>query len=500
MEAFLSTSCRVRPCVAIAILLGTVAAVGRPKPAATLSDDDLTSVGHINDRGIYVASRKESVVKSKEEAGDKEASFFKRELDQDAEEAHDTVDSPEVVRDDGDVQPAALAEAEAFSMSNLDESFIFWDRRRRRRRYDCRWLQWQAWKSCTVPCGAGQKQRDRKTDGPHWSGKVCTGPKSEFETCNLQGCKVDCNWAHWGAWGPCSKTCGFGLQVRQRGVLPYTDVDGGKDCDDADRKASQQCNRFHCPVPCTFAAWDLWGGCSMTCGAGLKRRTRAVVGPFHGGAPCLDALYLEEKCNNFVCPIDCGWTQWGGWGVCSRTCGGGIKLRERVYDNQMENGGLHCPGSPAEVLACSVEECPIDCKWAPWAAPGPCTKTCGGGSAHRHRAKVTLQAFGGAACIGPNTEVKPCNVEPCAIDCVYSMWEPWGECTATCGGGIHTATRNGTDPFHGGLECMEQNKTKEGECNTQPCAALSVEGRSTQSHPVYLAVLVAALGLHRLLA
>jgi hemicentin len=298
---------------------------------------------------------------------------------------------------------------------------------------------------------------------------------------------VDCNWAHWGNWGPCSNTCGSGLQVRQRGILPYTDIDGGQECNDAERKSAQACNRFACPVDCSFGSWSLWGGCSQTCGAGLKRRTRDTTPMAHGGRPCIGALFVDEKCNNFVCPVDCSWSQWGGWGVCSRTCGGGIRLRERVYANQMENGGVHCPGSPAEVLACNIEECPIDCAWAPWHDPGPCTKTCNGGSFTRHRAKITYEHFGGVPCVGPNTEIGPCNVEPCAIDCQYAEWAPFGECSASCGGGVHQTTRNGTDPFHGGMDCYAQNKSKEEECNTMPCPAIKAAAwRQTCWHSAVL--------------
>jgi len=459
----------------------------------TFLTEDGRREGTIDAKGIYVASRQ---VVAEDDAPQKieQPAFFRG---QDAEPLEgDAALAAMNLRDDGE-QPAALAEAEAFSTANLDEGFIWWSPRRRRRRYDCKWSKWEGWKGCTVECGAGQQQRDRHTDGPHWGGKRCVadaeGEKSQFQTCNLQGCPVDCNWAHWGPWGPCSLKCGFGLQVRQRGVLPYTDMDGGKDCPDDLRKGTQQCNRFQCPVPCTFEQWNLWGGCDLTCGAGLKRRTRDTKGPFHGGSACLAGGHVEAmKCNNFMCPVNCAWGGWSDWGVCSRTCGGGIRLHERSYVRQMENGGAHCPGAPAEVLACNIQECPSDCNWAEWHDPSPCTKTCGGGVFKRYRAKEAVQSHGGALCTGPNTEIGPCNVEPCAVDCQYSEWHSWTECSAPCGGGVHQALRNGTDPYHGGMDCYEQNKSKEEECNLWPCGAKSAAWQQTRYHVAVLLLVAAA--------
>jgi len=473
-----------------------------------LSRDRNLVHGHVNNRGIYVADAKVGVGQegdSSEPHGlgasaaqtediahkiHQPANFMRRELNHGARDL--PAGGPDGLDDQWlDLQPAAFEEAEASTIADMDESFNWWDRRRRRRRYNCKWTQWSGWKACSVNCGAGQKQRDRQTNGPHWGGKVCAGAKSEFSTCNLQNCAVDCEWNGWGAWGPCSKTCGGGARARQRGALPFTNRDGGALCDKKKMKNGGVCNSFSCPVPCTFGAWSLWGGCSKTCGTGLKRRTRAGKGPLHGGAPCKGEVLLQDKCNAYMCPVDCAWSAWGGWGSCSRTCGGGIRLRERAYSSQAENGGKSCPGSPAEVLACNIEECPIDCVWASWHQPGPCTKTCGGGAFKRHRAKFQEVAFGGKTCTGPNTEIGPCNVEPCSVDCLYDEWQPFTECTASCGGGVHRAKRNGTKASHGGLECSEENSSLEEACNTVECPSVTVKGRARQSHHNSAVVLLA---------
>lgn len=362
---------------------------------------------------------------------------------------------------------------------------------RRRRRQPCVIKEWQDWQACTVLCGGGIRQRERVTDGPYNGGTRCTEMVNDYQDCNLQNCAVDCEWNSWGAWGPCSRTCGGGNRVRQRGPLPFTNRDGGGECPEGNghKKKTGMCNTFPCPVSCSFEAWGLWGGCSKTCDTGAKRRERTEKPALHGGEPCGGASFLDEKCNAFSCPVDCLWRQWGGWGECSRKCGGGNRLRERNYAAQAQNGGAACPGSPAEVLACNIEECPNDCKWSEWHDPGPCTKTCGGGSFKRHRARIAEMLNGGLACSGPSTEIGPCNVEPCALDCQYDEWQPFTECTSSCGGGVHTTMRNYTEAMHGGTACSDGNTTKEEECNTQSCPIITVKGAAHQQAQFQSAVL-----------
>lgn len=514
MEVLLLARC-FRALIGLSVLFGLGSTVSQPKVAVSLeaesnaspiSSDGKNPLRTRNGQGIYVSDAKVGVIvdgthlqrsdpapePSKDGKDIAQPSFMRRgpkpEADDDA-----------VLDDLSPDDSASLAELDGGA--NLDESFNWWDRRRRRRRYDCRWTEWQGWKACTVNCGAGEKQRDRQTDGPHWGGKVCSGEKSEYSTCNLQNCAVDCEWNHWGAWGPCSKTCGGGNRVRQRGALPFTNRDGGAICPDSQKKKAGVCNTFSCPIPCAFAAWGLWGGCSRTCDSGLKRRTREQEGPKYGGAPCIGDNFLDEKCNSFSCPIDCAWNVWGGWGQCSRTCGGGVRLREREMLSQASNGGAACPGSPAEILACNVEDCPQDCKWAQWHEPGPCSRTCGGGAFKRHRARFQEAIAGGAPCTGPNTEIGPCNVEPCAVDCLYSDWAPFTACTQSCGGGVHTAERNGTAALHGGIECSTVNMSKEEECNQEECPAVMVEGGAhpqTSCHSeVFMFVIAASVLLNQ---
>jgi hypothetical protein len=47
-------------------------------------------------------------------------------------------------------------------------------------------------------------------------------------------------------------------------------------------------------------------------------------------------ILLQDKYNIYFTE-DGGWTTWGEWGECSRTCGGGWRRRERNFTNPEPN-------------------------------------------------------------------------------------------------------------------------------------------------------------------
>ena len=62
------------------------------------------------------------------------------------------------------------------------------------------------------------------------------------------------------------------------------------------------------------------------------------------------------------------------------------------------------------------------------------------------------------------------------VDCKVGDWKPWGECSATCGGGTKTREREVVQqPNHGGVTCPNLEETM--ACNTQGCpGALLLSG------------------------
>ena len=56
-----------------------------------------------------------------------------------------------------------------------------------------------------------------------------------------------------------------------------------------------------------------------------------------------------------------------------------------------------------------------------------------------------------------------------SVDCEWSEWESWSECTKTCGGGSHTAKRKIIqEASNGGKYCIESS-TKTEACHAHPC-------------------------------
>ena len=124
--------------------------------------------------------------------------------------------------------------------------------------------------------------------------------------------------------------------------------------------------------------------------------------------------------------------KWGGWGECSTSCNGGVQYRNPVVKVQSAHGGKACPYE--DKRACNTGDCPVDCsyEWGDW---GDCDKSCGGGYKRRAPTVSVSAAYGGVAC--PPAQTAYCNTDYCAVDCKYE-WGDWSDCNVSCGGGYRT--------------------------------------------------------------
>ena len=58
--------------------------------------------------------------------------------------------------------------------------------------------------------------------------------------------------------------------------------------------------------------------------------------------------------------INSGWSAWGTWGDCSRSCGTGARFRTRQCDNpRPAYGGSPCIGEKEEFKFCNIEKCDV---------------------------------------------------------------------------------------------------------------------------------------------
>lgn len=77
---------------------------------------------------------------------------------------------------------------------------------------------------------------------------------------------------------------------------------------------------------------------------------------------CVLKPNVIHVCLVYLCAhtVDGSWGPWSPWAMCSATCGGGLKSRERECNSPVpEHGGRKCMGDSTENEACNKQECPI---------------------------------------------------------------------------------------------------------------------------------------------
>jgi len=104
------------------------------------------------------------------------------------------------------------------------------------------------------------------------------------------------------------------------------------------------------------------------------------------------------------------WTAWSQWGACSKSCGAGVQQRKRVCSEE-----TNCPGRNFEEKTCYTNCDPI--VWSPWQSSG-CSATCGGGYE-----TLSRDCISGPCPQSTDYRVnQPCN----QVACASNGWNPWG--------------------------------------------------------------------------
>uniref|UniRef100_A0A2K6TZ50 ADAMTS like 3 n=1 Tax=Saimiri boliviensis boliviensis TaxID=39432 RepID=A0A2K6TZ50_SAIBB len=190
-------------------------------------------------------------------------------------------------------------------------------------------------------------------------------PPAMSQACNTEPCPP--RW-HMGSWGPCSATCGVGIQTRDVYCLhPGETPAPPEECRDEKPHALQACNQFDCPP-----GWHIeeWQQCSRTCGGGTQNRRVTCRQLLTDGSflNLSDELCQGPKasshksCARTDCPPHLAV---GDWSKCSVSCGVGIQRRKQVCQRLTAKGRrvplseMMCrdlPGLPL-VRSCQMPEC-----------------------------------------------------------------------------------------------------------------------------------------------
>eukprot|EP00112_Aurelia_sp_Birch-Aquarium-sp1_P018684 Seg4492.1 transcript_id=Seg4492.1/GoldUCD/mRNA.D3Y31 product=Coadhesin protein_id=Seg4492.1/GoldUCD/D3Y31 len=334
---------------------------------------------------------------------------------------------------------------------------------------------WGAYKPCTKSCGGGTKTRSRECNNPRpaHGGKKCEGDSSQSASCNTTPCPINGGYSNWGAYKPCTKSCGGGTKTRSRECNNPRPAHGGKKCE-GDSSESASCNTTPCPINGGYSNWGAYKPCTKSCGGGTKTRSRVCNNPrpAHGGKKCEGASSQTVPCNSNPCPVNGGYSNWGAYKSCTKSCGGGTKTRSRVCNNpRPAHGGKNCEGASSQTVQCNSNACPINGGYSNWGAYKPCTKSCGGGTKTRSRVcNNPRPAHGGRNCVGASSHTVPCNSNSCPVNGGYSNWGAYKPCTKPCGGGTKTRNRacNNPKPAHGGRNCVGAS-SQSIACNTKHC-------------------------------
>jgi hypothetical protein len=300
---------------------------------------------------------------------------------------------------------------------------------------DCKMSGWNDHNVCKTTCTDEGSKKERHTKyrsvitAAQHGGLAC-GASSHVKDCRegADWCPIDCVMSAWNKWSGCSKSCGVGTEYRHRKYLIKSKY-GGKECPATHTSEYQTCSIMTCSVDCTVSGWTAFDTCSATCGygAGTKTKTRSVITQtFRTGKAC-PALTATKECNQFACPIDCEMSNWSSHEGCTEKCGGGVNFKYKSIVTAVAHGGKNCPTS--RFLSphkrdgwkftekyqrsgddCNTHPCPIDCvhEFEPWTK---CTVSCGKGMKWRYVVILTEPMHGGDEC--PYSQKETCNTHAC---------------------------------------------------------------------------------------
>nr|XP_045016023.1 SCO-spondin [Jaculus jaculus] len=256
-------------------------------------------------------------------------------------------------------------------------------------------------------------------------------------------------------------------------------------------------------VDCVLGPWSAWSSCSHTCGLGLTFQRRELLRPPLPGGSCPLGQLRSQSCFMQACPVAGAWAEWGTWGPCSVSCGGGHQSRQRsCVDPPPKNGGAFCPGASQESAPCSLQPCPgetdcglgrvhVNAEMCQKGLVPPCPPSCMDPEANRSCSGHCVEGcrcppglllqdsrclpLAECPCLVGEELRQPgmtfllgncsvctcekgalmCQPGRCPQHCKWSAWSFWAPCDRSCGSGVRARFRSPSNPpeAFGGAPC-----------------------------------------------
>ena len=130
-------------------------------------------------------------------------------------------------------------------------------------------------------------------------------------------------WSLWSSWNKCSRTCGGGIQFRERTCNKNCPQNRGW------HQEPRNCGMIQCPPGkrSRWGVWSSWGACDRQCGMGFKSRfIQCQEGYCKQEDP---ATYPKQRVPCYIKQYCDMWFQWQEWSSCSTQCDGGTRNRIR---------------------------------------------------------------------------------------------------------------------------------------------------------------------------